>query len=1353
MKNFYSFIYLVGIVLLSQQLQAQQTEQIIKDSNQNPKLIRFDQDAKSTVTDPKQLLLSFFPEENKENFKLIRSSEDNLGITHQKFQQYYNGIKVEHATYTVHIKGNQPLSISGDYIPVKETKTQKSQITEEQALQYALDYVNAETYMWENEDNEQWAKEVEPNGTFYPEGELVYIKDYFNDDLTLKYQTVLAYKFNIYAQKPLSRAYIYVNAENGEIVFKDDIIKQLHAEKTDSKSEAFAATRYSDHQVIKTSINGSNYTLKDFSRGNGIETYNMQNGTNYFAAIDFTDNNNQWTAEEYDNSSKDNAALDAHWGTEEVWDYWMIKHGRKSFDDNGGVMKNYVHYAQNYNNAFWNGSVMTYGDGNTYDALTSLDIIAHEIGHAVCSYTADLIYAYESGAINEGFSDIWAACVEHYANENKDIWLIGEDIGGPIRSMSNPKTYGLPDTYLGTNWYSGSDDNGGVHTNNGPFSFWFYLLSEGGSGTNDNGDGYNVSAIGIEKAEKIAYRTEAVYLNADDQYADLREASILASEDLYGKESDEVQEVKNAWDAVGVYENTTGIYCSSYSNDSYFMWLREVNIGSFTNTSGRSNYSDFTAQTISLDPGEEYNINLLQSGQTSNRYQLHWVIWIDLNGDYDFNDENEEIFYGTTPFGVDNISGSFVMPNGLTDTTRMRVSIKYQGSGSKPTPCEVFTYGEVEDYTVIIGDPADSDITPPSTPSNLYLTGKTQTSVGLAWNPSSDNVGVAGYKIYKNGTEVKTVQETNTTINGLNSETSYSFYVKAYDMSDNLSSSSNTIHVTTNGSTEQDTESPSRPQNLTASDIGETSLKLTWNPSTDNVGVDRYKIYINGGTYGYVSTTSEIITGLTEGTEYYFYVRAYDAAGNSSSTSNWLWATTLSDQDNQSPSTPQNLEATEIGTDYIRLSWDESTDNRSVKHYNIYKNGAFETTSTGNSAIISNLNDGTSYNFYVNAEDEAGNISSNSNSISITTEEEETEDEEFLCNNFELTIFTDPWGNETSWEIVDNTTSLTVESGSGYASNSTITETFALIKDRSYTFTIYDSWGDGIYNDPAYVLKNGEGTVIFSENGSFGSIRSHVFTATCTFGSTITFPSYCSANGSDQTYEWIDYVGLGAIDNATGPEAGGYGNYTYLTPTLLSAHSYNIYLSAGFSDSRENEYWRVWIDFNRDGDFYDQDEMIAEGGPLAYDGVISAPFVVPTTIESGYTVMRVAMQWGDYPSSCGTFQYGEVEDYPVELSAGKTGINESEISFSNTRDIHENISVNRSQIYPNPAKDYITIDTQSRDQTLNQISIYNITGTLVKAEHDIEGNHTVDISDLPAGLYTIIIKTDRDTITKKFIKQ
>jgi Zn-dependent metalloprotease len=489
------------------------------------------------------------------NSKLVRqhTTTDHSGFTHERVQQYYKNIKVEYGTYNVLSKNGQLTSISGEKYDIAADLTIQPALTEKAALQNALQYVGARSYKWQIAEEEAWLKVQENNAaaTYFPTGELVICKVFLNGKRGMDNETALAYKFDIYAHEPLSRAYIYVDAQNGRIIHTDAIIK--HATGT-------AATRYSGSRNIHTEKLDTTHRLRDYSRGAGIETYNLRNTTSYGSAVDFFDKDNNWTEAEFNNSLNDNAALDAHWGATMTYDYFRNVHGRNSFDGKGKIIKNYVHYSRNYPNAFWNGSVMTYGDGGNVNGVVvqpfvTLDIVAHEIGHAVCDNTARLVYSYESGALNEGFSDIWAATIEHHTDPSKKTWLLGEETNVTFRSMSNPKAYQQPDTYLGQFWYIGTADNGGVHINSSVLNHWFYILSIGKTGVNDHGDAYTVNGISIQKAAQIAYRTESTYLTANSRYADMRKFSIQAAIDLYGANSTEATQTANAWYAVGVYDN------------------------------------------------------------------------------------------------------------------------------------------------------------------------------------------------------------------------------------------------------------------------------------------------------------------------------------------------------------------------------------------------------------------------------------------------------------------------------------------------------------------------------------------------------------------------------------------------------------------------------------------------------------------------------------------------------------------------------------------------------------------------------------------------------------------------------
>ena len=135
---------------------------------------------------------------------------------------------------------------------------------------------------------------------------------------------------------------------------------------------------------------------------------------------------------------------------------------------------------------------------------------------------------------------------------------MGEDVYkdlGALRSMKNPKALSDPDTYLGEYWFNtiNSNDNGGVHTNSGVQNYWFYLLTEGGSGENDDGVSYQVTGIGLDDATDIAYRNLTQYLLPDSRYFDAATYSIQAAEDLFGEASQQVQSTQAAWEAVGIY--------------------------------------------------------------------------------------------------------------------------------------------------------------------------------------------------------------------------------------------------------------------------------------------------------------------------------------------------------------------------------------------------------------------------------------------------------------------------------------------------------------------------------------------------------------------------------------------------------------------------------------------------------------------------------------------------------------------------------------------------------------------------------------------------------------------------------
>ena len=498
-------------------------------------------------------------EKGKTEFRV--KSENNIKenkLESKKYQQFYNGIKVEFGIQNVVSENGKLKSSNGRYVDATNVIT-TAKLSEKEALTFALKNVGAANYMWESIVDEDQKK------LYTPKGELIIVeKDLLGENPI----PVLAYKFDIYASNPVSRDYVYVDAASGEIILKDPIIKHI---------QGTASTRYSGQRAIETQFSGSQYRLRDYSRGNGIETYNLNKSTSIYNGVDFVDNDNNWTAAEHNNANKDNAALDAHWGAEKTYDYFLTKHNRNSYDGNGGLIRNYVHYSTGLDNAYWDkvDKVMLYGDGSSlFSPLTSIDVVGHEIGHGVCSSTAGLVYAKDPGAIDESLGDIWGAMIEYYSDPSKQTYLIGEEIklgGGALRSMSNPKSYGQPDTYEGANWYNQNcapdpyNDYCGVHRNSGVMNHWFFILAEGKSGTNDKGYSYNVTGIGKDYAAKVVYRAETVYFTATTNYFQARELTIQAANDLFGVNSPQSIAVCQAWSAVGLGNTSCGAASSRIS--------------------------------------------------------------------------------------------------------------------------------------------------------------------------------------------------------------------------------------------------------------------------------------------------------------------------------------------------------------------------------------------------------------------------------------------------------------------------------------------------------------------------------------------------------------------------------------------------------------------------------------------------------------------------------------------------------------------------------------------------------------------------------------------------------------------
>jgi hypothetical protein len=235
-----------------------------------------------------------------------------------------------------------------------------------------------------------------------------------------------------------------------------------------------------------------------------------------------------------------------------TYNLYASQHDRDSIDNNGMVIISTADYGSNYGNAFWNEEQMVYGD--KYGHAMADDVVAHELTHGVTQYESNLFYYYQSGAINESFSDLWGEYYDQINGQGNDTtgvkWLIGEDVSGlgAMRSMSNPPTFGDPDKMSSVNYYEGAGDNGGVHTNSGVNNKAVYLMANGGTF-----NGKTVTTLGWEKTAAIYYEANTNLLASGADYSDLYYTLQQACTNLIGQKTItamDCREVKDALDAV-----------------------------------------------------------------------------------------------------------------------------------------------------------------------------------------------------------------------------------------------------------------------------------------------------------------------------------------------------------------------------------------------------------------------------------------------------------------------------------------------------------------------------------------------------------------------------------------------------------------------------------------------------------------------------------------------------------------------------------------------------------------------------------------------------------------------------------
>ncbi|MDP9444739.1 MAG: M4 family metallopeptidase [Actinomycetota bacterium] len=350
----------------------------------------------------------------------------------------------------------------------------------------------------------------------------------------------------------------YVDARTGQVV---------NTWSLTHRAEGTGRSLYSGTVPVDTVLASGRFRMRDESRG-GSRTYDAGDrslGSQELGTL-FTDADNRWG--DGTTSSRQSAAVDAHYGVAETWDYFESRFHRRGIRNDGAGVVARVHYGKpgspGAQNAFWDDrcACVTFGrGGDSLRPMVAMDVVAHEMAHGVTSSTAGLLYFGESGGLNEANSDIFGAMVEFSARNTQDPgdYLVGEEVlkvrPGFLRRMDRPAADGW--SYNCWTPTMGRDD---VHFSSGPGNHFFYLLAEGTgvktiggrrhSSPTCNGSGFG--GIGKAAAGKVWYHALTRYMTSTTDYADARDATVRAARDLFGDGSTQCRAVARAWAAVAV---------------------------------------------------------------------------------------------------------------------------------------------------------------------------------------------------------------------------------------------------------------------------------------------------------------------------------------------------------------------------------------------------------------------------------------------------------------------------------------------------------------------------------------------------------------------------------------------------------------------------------------------------------------------------------------------------------------------------------------------------------------------------------------------------------------------------------
>ena len=573
-----------------------------------------------------------------------------------------------------------------------------------------------------------------------------------------------------------------------------------------------------------------------------------------------------------------------------------------------------------------------------------------------------------------------------------------------------------------------------------------------------------------------------------------------------------------------------------------------------------------------------------------------------------------------------------------------------------------------------------------------------------------------------------------------------------------------------------DVEAPTIPAGLVALNITSDAINLSWNASSDNVGVTGYDIFQNSIFLASTGTTNYAITGLNASTSYNFMVRAKDDAGNISGLSNALVVTTSGSSGSGSISELIISEYVE-GSSYNKAIEIANFTGASVdlSQYNLRRqangSGSWEAAlylsgTLANADVVVIVNSSASFELTnkadfvtsssalsFNGNDPVGlfkgntliDIIGNFNGGSGYFAQDQTVRRKSNVADPSINYITSEW--EFYPQNTFNDLGLHTVNGGGSVDTTPPTAPSNLIASNITQNSLTISWSpssDNVGVASYDIYQNGNfsfstsATTFTSTGLSAGTMYNYRIIAydeanNASTEATITVTtlnpalSYCNTRGNNTNYEFIDYVSIGEIFNVTGGSSG-YADYSNQVANIDYGTN-TILFSAGFSSSSYTENWAAWIDFNQNGTF-ESTELILSGSSSSSSNLF-ADFTVPASAISGTTRLRISMKWNGTPSPCETFGYGEVEDYTVNI--GSSNIKQFISSQDQPVRLGHEPAIYTLNITPNPAKNRIELNI--KDDRVISVNIMDINGRMVMSFDSAK--RSIDVSGLRSGMYIL----------------